>query len=121
MNDLLKKQIDQINRALFKSWSIKSSSKWRINNPAKGKCGVTALVVYDFLEGEIMKTKLHDGWHFYNYINGKRYDLTASQFEKDINYLDIPSNRDEAFSDTNEKQYNYLKHSVLNKLNIVSN
>ncbi|TWM20995.1 hypothetical protein CHCC14821_1441 [Bacillus paralicheniformis] len=30
--------------------------------------------------------------------------------------MDVPSNRNEAFSDTNEKQYNYLKQSVFNHL-----
>ena len=109
-------QIEQIMKALYKSWSSDSSSKWSQDNPAKGQCGVTALVVNDILGGEIKKTKLPDGWHFYNFINGKRYDLTVSQFKEDILYMDIPSNRDEAFSDTNEKQYNYLKQSVINQL-----
>jgi len=109
-------QIEQIMKALYKSWSSDSSSKWSQDNPAKGQCGVTALVVNDILGGEIRKTKLPEGWHFYNFINGKRYDLTVSQFKEDILYMDIPSNRNEAFSDTNEKQYNYLKQSVINHL-----
>ena len=47
-NDLLK--------ALRKSWSNQSSSKWSIDTPAKGQCGVTALVVNDILGGKIYKT-----------------------------------------------------------------
>ena len=109
-------QIEQIMKALYKSWSSDSSSKWSQDNPAKGQCGVTALIVNDLLGGEIRKTKLPEGWHFYNFINGKRYDLTVSQFKEDILYMDIPSNRNEAFSDTNEKQYNYFKQSVINHL-----
>ncbi|MEC0721862.1 hypothetical protein P8882_16575 [Bacillus haynesii] len=109
-------QIEQIMKALYKSWSSDSSSKWSQDNPAKGQCGVTALVVNDVLGGEIRKTKLTEGWHFYNSINGKRYDLTVSQFKEDTLYMDIPSNRDEAFSDTNEKRYSYLKQSVINHL-----
>jgi len=109
-------QIEQIMKALYKSWSSDSSSKWSQDNPAKGQCGVTALVVNDILGGEIRKTKLPEGWHFYNFINGKRYDLTVSQFKEDILYMDIPSNRNGAFSDTNKKQYNYLKQSVINHL-----
>ncbi|MCU4670326.1 hypothetical protein ABE321_02855 [Bacillus paralicheniformis] len=104
-------QIEQIMKALYKSWSSDSSSKWSQDNPAKGQCGVTALIVYDLLGGEIRKTKLPEGWHFYNVINGKRYDLTISQFKEDILYMDVPSN-----TDTNEKQYNYLKQSVINQL-----
>ncbi|MCY8355376.1 hypothetical protein MOD14_14450 [Bacillus haynesii] len=116
MDDRHLGQIEQIMKALYKSWSSDSSSKWSQDNPAKGQCGVTALVVNDILGGEIRKTKLPEGWHFYNFINGKRYDLTVSQFKEDILYMDIPSNRNEAFSDTNEKQYNYLKQSVINRL-----
>ncbi|WP_105981256.1 YunG family protein [Bacillus paralicheniformis] len=104
-------QIEQIMKALYKSWSSDSSSKWSQDNPAKGQCSVTALIVYDLLGGEIRKTKLPEGWHFYNVINGKRYDLTISQFKEDILYMDVPSN-----TDTNEKQYNYLKQSVINQL-----
>lgn len=114
-------QIEQIMNALSKSWSSESSSKWTFDNPAKGQCGVTSLVVNDILGGEIRKTELPEGWHFYNFINGKRYDLTASQFREDIVYMDISSNREEAYSDTNEKQYNYLKQSVLVNLDIFSN
>lgn len=97
---------------LFQSWSIQSSSKWSEDNPAKGQCGVTALVINDIFGGEILKTMLPDGWHFYNRIDGKRYDLTKSQICEGINYQDILSNREEAFLDTNQNQYNYLKQSV---------
>ena len=110
-------QIEQLTNALPKSWSLQSSSKWSADNPAKGQCGVTALVANELLGGEIKKTELPDGWHFYNYINGKRYDFTASQFREDIVYKDIPSNRKEAYADTNEKQYSYLKQRVLMEIN----
>ncbi|MFC0214144.1 kinase [Paenibacillus chartarius] len=104
--------IAQLLSVLFKSWSLASSSKWTAENPAKGQCGVTALVVNDLWGGEIVKTTVADDWHYYNNINGKRYDLTASQFSGGIQYLDIASNREEAFNDTNEAQYSYLKQRV---------
>ena len=109
-----KKHFIQIKKALQNSWSLKSSSKWSADNPAKGQCGVTALVVNNHLGGEIKKTKLLDGWHFYNVIDNKRYDFTSSQFSEEILYMDIDSTREEAFSDTNESQYLYLNQSVLN-------
>lgn len=31
--------------------------------------------------------------------------------------MDIPSNREEAYKDANEKQYNYLKQTVVIQLN----
>ncbi|KGR76240.1 hypothetical protein CD33_06740 [Ureibacillus sinduriensis BLB-1 = JCM 15800] len=119
MNDHI--QIERIMNALSKSWSVESSSKWSLENPAKGHCGVATLVVNDLLGGEILKTELPDGWHFYNLIDGKRYDFTSSQFEEPIDYKDIPSNRQEAYLDTNEKQYNHLKQSVLKNLGVSGN
>ncbi|MBO8157716.1 MAG: hypothetical protein H0Z32_14915 [Bacillaceae bacterium] len=111
-------QIEEILNALYKSWSLESSSKWSKDNPAKGQCGVTSLVVNDILGGEIRKTKLPSGWHYYNFIDGKRYDLTAPQFKEDITYMDIHSSRKEAYLDTNEKQYCYLKQSVMKHLSL---
>ena len=109
-------QIEKITTILVTSWSLESSTKWSSDNPAKGQCGVTALVVHDLFGGAIKKTKLADGWHFYNVIDGKRLDFTHSQFKEDIEYMDIPSDRDEAYLDTNENQYTYLKETVFKRL-----
>jgi hypothetical protein len=106
-------QVGEVKKVLFESWSLESSSKWSKDNPAKGQCGVTALVVHDILGGEIRKTKLSDGWHFYNFINKERHDLTASQFKEVIAYKDLLSTREEAFADTNVEQYIFLKQKVL--------
>ncbi|MFD2369802.1 hypothetical protein ACFSO0_07475 [Brevibacillus sp. GCM10020057] len=105
-----------LQQVLIKAWSLQSSSKWTPNNPARGQCGVTALVVNDLLGGEIVKTPLPDGVHFYNRISGQRYDFTESQFREPIVYEDQLSSREEAFRDTNAEQYNYLKHAVVNFL-----
>jgi pimeloyl-ACP methyl ester carboxylesterase len=99
--------------ALLESWSISTSSKWSPEIPAKGQCGVTALVVQDLLGGEIVKTLMSEGWHFYNSVNGTRHDFTVSQFENELLYADILSNRAEAFQDTHLKQYLTLKENVL--------
>lgn len=94
---------------LHRVWSIESSTKWTKNNPAKGQCGVTSLVVNDYFGGDILKTAVDDSWHYYNRINDERIDFTVSQFDKEPVYQDMESNRTEAFKDTNEEQYNYLK------------
>ncbi|EHL74973.1 hypothetical protein CN423_27625 [Bacillus cereus] len=109
MDDVKEKRIYE---ALIKSWSIETSSKWTIENPAKGQCGVTALVVQDIYGGEIKKTKVREVWHFYNFIDGQRFDFTENQFNGKLNYMDVESNRKEAFADTNEKQYSILKEKV---------
>ena len=98
---------------LYRCWSINSSSKWTLDNPANGQCGVTSLVVNDFFGGDILKTKMPEGWHFYNKIGNKSFDFTQSQFFQKPIYLDILSNREEAFSDTNIEQYNYLKNRII--------
>ena len=54
MDDVKKKQIYE---ALIRSWSIETSSKWTIENPAKGQCGVTALVVQDICGGKLKRQK----------------------------------------------------------------
>lgn len=106
-------QVAQLKAILFQAWSLQSSTLWTPQNPAKGQCGVTSLVVQDLLGGEIMKTRLTEGWHFYNWIQGQRFDCTESQFAEPITYMDIPSAREEAFADTHEQQYAYLQKKVL--------
>jgi len=103
-------------RALKKSWSNQSSSKWSLDNPARGQCGVTALVVNDILGGEIYKTWLDEGWHFYNMLAGERRDFTEEQFLYNLEYQDLCSSREEAFQDTNDAQYSYLQTQVYRSL-----
>lgn len=112
MNVHMEQNMQKFLNILSDCWSINSSSKWTQDNPAKGQCGVTALVVNDFFGGEILKTVTTEGWHFYNKIENSRFDLTKSQFFKEPIYLDIASSREDAFVETNLEQYTYLKNRV---------
>lgn len=94
--------------ALRRAWSAETGSGWRPDNPARGQCDVTALVVQDRLGGEILKTLLPEGWHFYNRVGGRRLDLTESQFAAPIAYQDLPSDRTEALAATRPGQYETL-------------
>ncbi|MEL6920095.1 MAG: hypothetical protein AAFO77_03590 [Pseudomonadota bacterium] len=107
-----KQRFDALVDALPQCWSLASSTKWTPDNPAAGHCGVTALVVNDLFGGEIAKTRFGEIWHFYNVIDGKRYDFTESQFADPLHYEDVASNRDEAFADTNAAQYEHLSAAV---------
>ncbi|MCC2379028.1 hypothetical protein LKM00_16400 [Bacillus wiedmannii] len=111
-------KIKRIYESLIKSWSIETSSKWTIENQAKGQCGVTALVVQDICGGKIKKTSVGEEWHFYNCIDGQRFDFTETQFDRNLNYLDEKSNREEAFADTNEKQYSILKEKIMKEFKL---
>jgi len=59
---------------------------WRPDNPARGQCGVTALLVQDLLGGELILGEVHDhgaktGCHYWNQLpDGQHLDLTADQF-----------------------------------------
>lgn len=104
---------EDFKRALQKSWSLESSTLWSVDVPAAGQCGVTALVANDILNARIVKTRFGLSWHFYNLIDGHRYDFTQSQFEYPIVYDDIPASREEALADTNAQQYDYLREAVI--------
>ena len=99
---------DALLETLGSAWSLNSSPSWSPENPAKGQCSVTSLVVQDLFGGDIVTTQTKGGTHFYNLIDGKRYDLTKSQFDYDISFDDMPSDREEAFADTSYQQYHAL-------------
>ncbi|WP_025719930.1 YunG family protein [Paenibacillus sp. 1-18] len=107
----------ELEEALFQAWSLESSSKWTADNPAAGQCGVTALVVQDRFGGDILKTWLDSGWHYYNRIGEDIIDFTRSQFSSLPQYQHAHSNREEAFSDTNAEQYAALSRRLREFLN----
>ena len=102
---------------LRRCWSAETGRKWLRSNPALGQCSVTAMVAQDLLGGEILKTEVDGQWHFYNLVNGRRWDLTMSQFETPIGYADLPSSRTEALGDTSSERYRLLRERVLQAIN----
>ena len=46
--------------------------------------------------GELLKTRLPEGDHFYNRIDGVRFDFTESQFVRPIACADAPTPCDDA-------------------------
>ena len=81
-------KLSTLEEAIQKAWVKETSSdsiSWNNDNPAWGQCAVTALIVNDYLGGEIVWTevKLPDGRtisHYFNNIDGKERDLTRRQF-----------------------------------------
>jgi hypothetical protein len=71
-------------------------TQWTPDNPATGQCDVTALLVHELFGGDLLKTPLPAGDHFYNRIAGRRYDLIGSQFDQPIAYMDLPTSRADA-------------------------
>ena len=109
MSELLNKSLP---KRLREAWSAKTASTWSAENPAQGQCSVTAIVVQHMFGGEILKTATPIGPHFYNRIDGERYDFTASQFSEPLPYQDIRSNADEALTDTSPSQVEALLEAL---------
>jgi hypothetical protein len=104
--------LDGFGGVLRRCWSLETSSQWLPENPARGQCNVTALVVHDHFGGEILKTPVGADWHYYNRAAGRVCDLTAEQFTVPPAYLDIPSTRNEALAGTAPERYQALAASV---------
>ncbi|QHJ01042.1 hypothetical protein GT347_25480 [Xylophilus rhododendri] len=95
-------------RALISVWSSDTASPpngWSPSNAAMNHCSVTSLIVQDYFGGEILNTKTSGGTHFYNLIDGVRWDLTANQFSEPIPYEDLRSSRDISIGDTSDQKY----------------
>ena len=107
---------EQLRPILQVSWSVETSRQWLPGNPARGQCNVTTLVVHDLCGGEILKTEAPGGWHFYNFVNGERYDLTESQFDVPVHYANLTSDRAEAWAGTTKENYSVLKARVVKLL-----
>jgi hypothetical protein len=62
---------------------------WGPDNPARGQCGVTALLVQDLLGGdlvlgEVLVDRVKVGVHYWNRLpDGRDVDLTGDQFRPD--------------------------------------
>ncbi|TGD96667.1 hypothetical protein EU555_23180 [Methylobacterium nonmethylotrophicum] len=106
----------QLRSIMRERWSIETSSLWLPENPARGQCDVTSLIVHDLCGGDILKNRAPDGWHFYNWANGERHDLTDSQFSFIIDYSDLLSRRDDALAGTALKQRMILRNRVVRRI-----
>ena len=81
----------RVDDALARSWDRATCDpvdlgSWSADEPARGQCGVTALVVQDLLGGDlIMSEVLHadgtrQGVHYWNRLGELDVDLTRRQF-----------------------------------------
>lgn len=76
--------------ALQKSWSAKTSYEpdedWSHENPARGQCVVSSLVVQDYFGGDIVRYAMSgdgiDETHYFNVLDdGTVIDTTRSQYK----------------------------------------
>lgn len=107
-------------RVISRVWSGDTSSPtdaWSPSNPAQNHCSITALVVQDYFGGDILCTRTVGGTHFYNRIDGKKWDITVSQFKEPIPYDDTASSREMALADTSREKYALLTSRLETEMN----
>lgn len=102
-------------RAVARVWSADTSSPtgaWSSSNPAQNHCSITSLVAQDCFGGEILCTQTSGGTHFYNSIDGVKWDLTVGQFPEPIPYDDTLASREQALADTSDEKYKLIKERL---------
>ena len=114
-------EVEQLYEILKQCWSIKTSSIYVADNPSKGQCSVTALLIYNKFGGSILKTKVNGKYHFYNQIDDQIVDLTSKQFSEPIHYENIISSAEEAQNDTTKKQYEHLVNQFVRIISQLEN
>ncbi|BCJ55422.1 hypothetical protein Asp14428_68970 [Actinoplanes sp. NBRC 14428] len=83
--------VEQLRPVLRAAWGADTcdphdADTWRPENPGRGQCGVTALVVQDLLGGELVLAEVlvdgvKVGYHYWNRLPGGRdVDFTVDQF-----------------------------------------
>lgn len=84
---------------------------WNNDNKTLGHCAIVSLLLNDYFGGKIYKIKVEGISHYFNVIDNRVVDLTASQFNTAIDYSNkVEKQRDEIVSDSDTLfRYNLLK------------
>jgi hypothetical protein len=89
--------------AIRSAWCRETSfwpDEWSPENPAHGQCAVTALIVQDYLGGDIWRGWVEFVTHYRNHVLGQTVDLSMQQFPKGSTWRpDVPVNRDRLLAD----------------------
>ncbi|SRR6266536_6335232 len=74
---------DKLFSAVRRAWSVHTSvhpAAWTPDNRAKGQCAVTAVLLQDWLGGDLLRAVVGDESHYWNRVGGEDIDLTQHQF-----------------------------------------
>lgn len=90
--------VQQLVAALCKSWSKETSftpTEWTVQNPARGQCLVSTLVVQDYLGGDLRRYDIAaDTFQETHYCNtlpdGAVFDVTAIQYAQPVHLTVTP-------------------------------
>jgi hypothetical protein len=124
--------LDVLIAALKASWGSDTCfepGEWSRNNPSRGQCVSSSLVVQDYLGGELVryKVEINGGFemHYCNLVKGMIIDTTAMQYDEPVSMRIYPvdlngygSVREKRLSDElTKKKYITLKERVEKRLN----
>lgn len=115
--------LSEIEAAIRASWSLDTADKddgWTPDNPSRGQCDVTCLVVHDIFGGDVLAADVYrDGErveaHMWNRLpGGLELDLTRDQF-KNRETIGEPSVRvrPERFDPDHPRYHRYRAYLVL--------
>ena len=116
--------LGEVEAAIRASWGRDTSDdpdEWSTENPARGQCSVTALLVRELLGGEILVANvLRDGRrverHAWNRLpSGLTVDLTREQFQRGERFGQ-PSVEEPLLSSRNPERYATLRARARNAL-----
>jgi len=83
--------LTQLEQAIRESWTLDTAEEddgWTPDNPSRGQCDITSLVVHDLLGGDLLAAEVYLGgeqieWHMWNRLaSGIDVDLTRDQFRR---------------------------------------
>jgi len=115
--------LSEIEAAIRASWSLDTAEEddgWTPDNPSRGQCDVTSLVVHDIFGGELLAADVFRGGerveaHMWNRLpGGLEVDLTREQFENG-EVIGEPSvrQRPERFGPDHPRYHRYEAYLVL--------
>lgn len=88
----------------------KVRERWDSNNRCFGMWAITSLIVNDYFGGDICKIYVDGISHYFNFIDEKIVDLTVSQFQSKIDYLNYTVvTRADILTEDTKLRYHLLK------------
>ncbi|WP_425438787.1 YunG family protein [Propionibacterium cyclohexanicum] len=113
--------LEELIAALRNAWSADTSvapDQWTPSTPSQGQCAVTALVLQDYLGGELRRGLVDGLSHYWlTTDSGKEVDLTLNQFRNPTVTLTGVRERDYLLSSVStRRRYKLLANSVARQI-----
>ena len=129
-----KPSLQQLTAALHKAWDEKTgyceAGVWSADNPARGQCVTSSLVVQDYFGGEIVRYEVHgkdiDETHYFNILEdgtildttGQQYTVPVTMRPKPVEFQGYLTLREKRLADNETSdRYYLLKARVESLLN----